>query len=184
MPPIRFLLRCGESGGGPEPPAPAAGGLAIEIRRLHGAADRQAVALLAEQCRAADPAVAGRFAPAGLQAEMNSREGRTVRGWMAWRAGDGPPAADHCPLGLVLLVETGRGPRVRSSIAWLLVHPAARRQGVATALVRRAVADVCARGGTAISAETLSSWAAAASFWSRLAEEPVAAALRQETGHV
>ena len=174
MPPIRFLLRCAEPGGstGPSREEAAAGtAFPIEIRQLRLPVDLRGVTLLARECRAGEAAVMGRFSPAGLRAELASREGRAVRGWLAWRADGTGALADGCPLGLVAVVEAGRSPVVRSSIAWLLVHPATRRRGVATALVRRAVEDVADRGGREITAETLSSWPAAAAFWRTVAEE-------------
>jgi ribosomal protein S18 acetylase RimI-like enzyme len=100
-------------------------------------ADRQAVMTLAAQCRSADPA--GHFAPAGLLSELNGRPGRVVSGWLAWPVGQRQPAAAANgiaigPLGLVALVTAGELPRPRFSIAWLLVDPEARRQGIASAL--------------------------------------------------
>ena len=171
MLPIRFLLRCDRLAGA----EPRCGGLPFEILGIQGAADRLAVSVLAERCRADDPAIAGRFAATGLQAELTNRVGRTVHAWLAWRRRGPDAAAEDCPLGMLSLVETGRGGRTRSSIAWLLVHPAARRQGVATALVRRAMAHVRANGGSEVWAETLSTWPAAAAFWRNCAEETISA---------
>ena len=194
MPPIRFLLRCRPDAGGQEstgqeptgqesiglglsqesacPPRAGAeargGGLAIEIRPLRHADDLAAVADLAAECRAVDTDVAGRWNPRGLRAELSGREGRRVHGWLAWPTGQ---HADRSPVGMVAVVDVGRRPLVRASIAWLLVHPAVRRRGVATALVRRAVAEVGRLGGDVVSAETLSSWPAATAFWRRFAEE-------------
>ena len=171
MPPIRFLLRCDRLAGA----EPRCRGLPFEILGIQGPADRLAVSVLAERCRADDPAMAGRFAAAGLQSELASRVGRTVHAWLAWRRRGPDAAAEECPLGMLSLVETGAGSRIRSSIAWLLVHPAARRQGVATALVRRAMAQVRSRGGSEVWAETLSSWPAAAAFWRNCAAEAIPA---------
>jgi ribosomal protein S18 acetylase RimI-like enzyme len=132
------------------------------------AEDLRAVMTLAARCQSADP---GRhFAPAGLVTELNGRPGRAVHAWVAWpteavtRAAAGG-CVDSGPLGLVALVAAGEVPRPRFSLAWLLVHPDARRRGVATALVGHAVAHAESLGATKISAETLSSWPAAVGFW-------------------
>lgn len=57
----------------------------------------------------------------------------------------------------------------RWSIPFLLVVPAARRRGVATALVRELLRASVAAGANEVSAETLASWIDAAAFWDRLA---------------
>jgi ribosomal protein S18 acetylase RimI-like enzyme len=93
-----------------------------------------------------------------------------VHAWLAWPAATATIAAtgsdaDTGPLGLVALVTAGVMPKQRFSIAWLLVHPAARRRGIATALVNHAVAHAESFGATEISAETLPSWPAAVGFW-------------------
>jgi ribosomal protein S18 acetylase RimI-like enzyme len=135
---------------------------------LERGCDRQAVMELAARCRSADPA--GHFAPAGLLSELNGRPGRVVSGWLAWPAGQLPPATAASgitsgPLGLVALVIAGKLPRPRFSIAWLLVDPEARRQGIASALVAHAIDHAKSLGATQVFAETLSSWPAAAGFW-------------------
>lgn len=210
MRPIRFLMRCGQRVGGSDSaasglPAPGPGGFFVDVRPLQGDRDLAAAAELAAQCRNGDPALAGRWSPAGLWAELTSREGRRVHGWLAWPAGQDPsvapsaagPAAgealasgfgasssgDRCPLGMVAVVDVGRQPIVRASIAWLLVHPAARRRGVGTALVRRALAEVGRLGGDVVSAETLPSWPEATAFWRRFAGDAAVATSCEDASH-
>jgi len=72
-------------------------------------------------------------------------------------------------VGLVTLVVAGERELRRFSIAWLLVHPHARRRGIATALVRHALADAATRGAATVGVETLGAWVSAASFWRALA---------------
>ncbi len=115
---------------------------------------------LVEACRLGDPAGQRLVAP-GLAAELTGRPGRTVHAWLA-RPEDGSEQA----VGLASLVETGGG---RFSIAWLLVDPARRRSGVATALVRHAVAHARSRGAAEVWADTLSTWPEAIAFWQALA---------------
>ena len=174
MTPLRFCLPCdplcrgaaaAEEIGKPRSSA------SVCIRQLQTVADRRAVRILVDRCRASDPTIAGRFRPAGIAAELTSRAGRKVHAWLAWRAAEVAGSAEQCPLGMLSLVEAGLGPQCRSSVAWLLVHPEARRQGIATALVRRAAAHVSRRGGREFFAETLSSWPAAAAFWMGLAAD-------------
>jgi len=135
---------------------------------LERGCDRQAVMGLAARCRAADPA--GHFAPAGLLSELNGRPGRGVNAWLAWPARRLPPATAAKgiaigPLGLVALVTAGELQQQRFSIAWLLVDPEARRQGIASMLVAHAIGHAESLGATQVFAETLSTWPAAAGFW-------------------
>jgi GNAT superfamily N-acetyltransferase len=163
VPPLRFALarKTMSLDTGPvESPSPAMDIASVSLDRD---ADRQAVMTLAAQCRSADPA--GHFAPAGLVAELYGRPGRAVHAWLAWPTGAAAAGVGNGPLGLVALVAAGEVPRPRFSIAWLLVHPDARRRGIATALVAHAVAHAESLGATTVSAETLSSWPAAAGFW-------------------
>jgi ribosomal protein S18 acetylase RimI-like enzyme len=142
--------------------------LEIAALVLERGCDRQAVMGLAARCRSADPA--GHFAPAGLLSELNGRPGRAVNAWLSWPAGQLPPATAASgitsgPLGLVALVIAGKLSRPRFSIAWLLIDPEARRQGIASALVAHAIDHAESLGATQVFAETLSSWPAAVGFW-------------------
>jgi len=149
-------------------------------------ADREALVTLARQCRSGDSRPdaqhdhrpdrqqdrqqGGLFAPAGLLSELSGRPGRAVHAWLAWPIGPVAREAaesrrEKCPLGFVALVVAGPAPRPRFSIAWLLVRPEARRHGIATALVARAVSHAWSLGAAQVFADTLSSWPAAAGFW-------------------
>jgi len=139
---------------------------------------REHVLALSEQCRLDDPDHIASFSPAGLLAELTGRPGRSVSAWLAWPTAlgaDDPLDRTHagCPLGLVALVEAGSTPTLRFSIAWLLVHPRARRRGVGRALVARAVAHAQSRAATVVFAETRSSWPAATAFWRAVGFEQI-----------
>jgi GNAT superfamily N-acetyltransferase len=116
---------------------------------------------------AADSAAGPKLSLAGLHAELASRPDRMTAGFVA-RA----PHAAADVVGLAIVVEASAAGRRRFSLSWLLVHPAVRRQGVATALLAHACDHVRARGGAEISAETLDSWPAAVAFWQTLNRKP------------
>jgi ribosomal protein S18 acetylase RimI-like enzyme len=132
----------------------------VDMRPFEPVADAAAVFALVEACRAGAGADEAAFAPAGIAAELVSRPGRQVHAWLAMSK-----AAPSQPLGLVAVVEAGdREPR-RFSIAWLLVHPQARRRGIATALVDQALDVARSRGAARVAVETRANWVSAASFW-------------------
>jgi ribosomal protein S18 acetylase RimI-like enzyme len=143
------------------------------ITAFDQANNAEAVAALARACRGEEGPHAGHFLPAGVLADLAGRPGRAVQAWLAWPhaetgwAGQGAPAAGRPArhaLGLVTLVVVPAVPP-RASIGWLLVAPAARRRGVARALVAMAVAAAHAAGAERVTAETLPTWPAAAAFW-------------------
>ena len=174
MPPLRFALGQTTSSLHAVRFGRLSPALNIAPVAMERADDRQAVVALATRCRSGDPA--GHPAPAGLLAELTGRQGRAVHAWLAWPAGTAAIAAtvnavDTVPIGLVALVAAGAMPQPRFTIAWLLVHPEARRRGIATALVAHAVAHAESLGATQVSAETLSSWPAAVGFWRSIGME-------------
>jgi GNAT superfamily N-acetyltransferase len=81
-----------------------------------------------------------------------------VRAWL------GAVDAVDPPVGLVTLVVAGPPPG-RCSIGWLLVHPSARRRGVAAALVHDALDAAQRLGHDQVCVETLGAWAGAVAFW-------------------
>jgi GNAT superfamily N-acetyltransferase len=113
----------------------------------------------------ADHQPAPRLSPAGLRAELAGREGRAAFGFAARCAAVG---RDADIVGFAVVIEAVGGRGCRHSLAWLLVHPAVRRQGVATALLAEAFACVRARGGAEICVETLGIWPDAVAFWRRV----------------
>jgi ribosomal protein S18 acetylase RimI-like enzyme len=133
---------------------------AVDVRPFEPGGDAAAVFALVEACRAGAGADEAAFAPAGIAAELVSRPGRQVHAWLAMSK-----AEPSQPLGLVAVVEAGdREPR-RFSIAWLLVHPQARRRGIATALVDQALEVARSRGAARVAVETRANWFSATSFW-------------------
>lgn len=169
--PIQFTRLLAEF---PRPAAVAASGPAPwAIAAFDPATDAAAVTALATACRAEAGPHAGHFLPAGVLAECTGRPGRGVRAWLAWppaaraETAAAPPAAacsTAAALGLVTLVVVPATPP-RASIGWLLVHPAARRRGVAGALVAVAVDAARGAGAERVTADTLPTWPAAAAFW-------------------
>jgi len=87
--------------------------------------------------------------------------------WSVWPLESGASLDCLGPLivGFALVLEASGGRGRRFSLAWLLVHPAVRRQGVAMALLSAAVAHVRSQGGAKIHVDTLSSWPDAVAFW-------------------
>ena len=136
----------------------------VDVRPFDHGADAAAVFAVVEACRAAAGQDDAAFAPAGIAAELVSRPGRRVDAWLAW-----PQEEPSEPLGLVAVVEAGEREPRRFSIAWLLVHPQARRRGIATALVAHALAAAHARGAARLAVETHGAWPAASSFWRSIA---------------
>lgn len=100
--------------------------------------------------------------PAGLAAELTSRPTRRVETWLAWPAGE-PPTGE--PAGLATLVTASGGQRLRVSIGWLLVHPAARGRGLGRRLVATLLMVAQQRTIDRMWVETRSDWPAATAFW-------------------
>jgi GNAT superfamily N-acetyltransferase len=115
--------------------------------------DRAAVLSLADEAREGTVSFAGR----GLLAELESRDGRHISAWLAWRSATLGPR----PIGIVMVAETDAG----LSIPWLLVDPDVRRQGVARTLVDAAVRHARSVNAPRITADTLDSWVESRAFW-------------------
>lgn len=142
-------------------PFPKAGAVAWTIASLDLEWEQPLVESLLVAC-AADPVAGPRLSLAGVRAELASRPDRMTAGFVA-RATQGAAVADV--VGLAIVVEALAAGRRRFSLSWLLVHPAVRREGIATALLARACDHVRTRGGAEIAAETLDSWPVAVAFW-------------------
>jgi ribosomal protein S18 acetylase RimI-like enzyme len=105
----------------------------------------------------------------GLVAELTSRTGRQVEAWLATI-----PASDVATervVGLISLVRSQSATGIRQSIGWLLVHPDARRQGIARALVAHACRSAMPQIGAAVWVECRSDWNEAIAFWHALGFE-------------
>jgi ribosomal protein S18 acetylase RimI-like enzyme len=96
----------------------------------------------------------------GLLADLASRPGREVEAWLTIM-----PASDERAVGLISLVRSRSATGVRHSIGWILVHPAARRQGIARALVAQACRRAAKLAAEAVWIECRSDWAEAMAFW-------------------
>ena len=107
---------------------------------------------------------------AGLLAETVSRSDRRVEAWLALPDGcpgghaPGQPAVPEL-LGLVTLVAGRSAAGERASIAWLLVHPEARRSGIGRLLVGQACRRARAQGAREIEVECRADWRGAITFW-------------------
>lgn len=135
---------------------------------------------LVTACRDAGGLAGRRLTAAGLRASFESTATRSIAAWIAKpRPADIPapsrprpaiipapsrprPAETDAPLvGLVSLVTTPR----RHAIGWLLVHPAARRQGVGRALAAAAIDFARERAAREIWVEVHPDWSGAWAFW-------------------
>jgi GNAT superfamily N-acetyltransferase len=107
---------------------------------------------------------------AGWAGDLRSRSGRTVRAWLAWETlGAGNPPV---PRGFVTLVTTAAAAGPRHAIGWLVVDPAARRRGIARALVAEALGAARRHGAEAVWVETAVAWREGAVLWEALGFEP------------
>ncbi|RLS79242.1 MAG: GNAT family N-acetyltransferase [Planctomycetota bacterium] len=133
----------------------------VLVRRFSPHQDRAALEILSRACNDIGGDLHG--PTANLPAVLATRPGRDVHAWLAMDAVAGKEAS---VLGFVALIVAA----TRHSIGWLLVHPAARRRGVGTALVDRVIAEAALLGARDVYAETLRRWPAAMAFWERMAE--------------
>jgi GNAT superfamily N-acetyltransferase len=166
----RFVLRCHD---GSWAGADQVGSGATRVRPVVAGDEsgRSAVTLLAREC--ATFGAGGSLAPAGLWWELQGRPGRVVHAWLAAPAPDAAMPRP-CPAGLVSLVVSAAGGRRRFSIAWLLVHPLARRGGLGSGLVGIAVMHARSLGAETVHADTLTSWPEAVAFWHAVGFERLA----------
>jgi GNAT superfamily N-acetyltransferase len=123
--------------------------------------DSDGITRLVAACRGDGSGMAAGLRAEGLLAELASRKGRAVRGWV-YRVDDGTVA------GLVCLLESGAAERRRYSIPWLLVAPSSRRGHVGSRLVIHALQAACAAGADVVHAETKDDWHDAVALWDRL----------------
>lgn len=128
---------------------------------------------LAELPRGRDSAGNPPHGSHGLLAELASRPGRQVEGWLATAAARN--AAGERLLGLISLVASQSAAGNRHSIGWLVVHPEARRLGVGRALVAHACHRAAELAAETVWVETRSDWPAAIAFWRAVGFAPLAA---------
>ena len=128
---------------------------------------------LAELPRGRDSAGSPPHESRGLLAELASRPGRQVEGWLATAAAR--DTAGERLLGLISLVACRSAARSRHSIGWLVVHPEARRLGVGRALVAHACHRAAELAAETVWVETRSDWPAAIAFWRAVGFAPLAA---------
>jgi ribosomal protein S18 acetylase RimI-like enzyme len=96
-----------------------------------------------------------------MLAELSGRPGREVE---AWAALSSSTSSAHV-LGLATLVTSTGKSGLRRSIAWLLVHPTARRQGIGRVLVETICHEVSNRDQPEIWVECHTKWQSAMAFW-------------------
>jgi ribosomal protein S18 acetylase RimI-like enzyme len=78
------------------------------------------------------------------------------------------PGGTSAVVGSVVLGRSGRPPRDRACLQWLMVAPAYRRRGIGRALVARAEREALERGETEITLETHADWREAVRLYDRL----------------
>jgi len=125
--------------------------------------DSGRITTLVAACRGDGVGMAAGLRGEGLLAELASRDGRSVRGWVC-------RADDQSLAGLVCLVESGVAARRRFSIPWLIVAPSSRRRRLGSRLVIHALQAACAAGAAELHAETKANWHDAVAFWDRFTE--------------
>jgi len=131
---------------------------AAAIAEVAGSALEAALASLLERCRGH-----GGFVPRSPRGVLMPHDRSRQRVWMA-TTGAGDPVAAICLRGW------GEGTGARWSIPLVLVDPRFRRGGLAAGLVREALAAAESEGAAVVFAETRSTWEAASTFWSALAD--------------
>ena len=149
------------AGGAPSP--------GLHLRSVCADRDASDIARLADSVTAfpatgpARVSAAPRPRASGLLTELTSRPDRQVEAWLAV-----VPTAEDArvrPVGLISLVQCRSVTGIRHSIGWVLVHPAARRRGVARALVTQACSRAVELAADSVWVECRSDWADAMAFW-------------------
>lgn len=150
--PVMHLVRYSPISGSPKVPT----GFRI---RPFCASDAARVAVLATSQQAVP--VGPRPAAAGLGAELSGRPDREIAAWVALCDSNN----DDVVVGLATLVTSKGKVSRRRSIAWLLVHPSTRRQGLGRALVETIFNEAWCRDQPEIWIECHSAWHGAIAFW-------------------
>lgn len=145
----------------PEAMRAETGPAGLLLRAVCADRDTHEIAQLSDAV-AGDAAVSAAPRPRGrgLLAELASRPGRDVEAWLAIL-----PDPEERAAGLISLVQSRSATAVRHSIGWVLVHPAARRRGIARALVAHACRRAAELAAAEVWIECRSDWTDSLTFW-------------------
>lgn len=127
--------------------------------------------LLLQQAAFAEQKPAGRsWTPERFWKEMGEKSHELAGNSWAVERSDNPhnavdPVSPSLAGSLFLMFSTDKSGAVHPALHWLMVAPVCRRQGIATALLQKAVARVRQLGYARLHAETHTGWRDALAFY-------------------